>query len=545
MAKRIIVIAFIALLTLSLSHYDVSAAVLAKIKVEKEVTFRQGYIVVNTLVEVLNGDSDIWSFKLPSDYREKLIYVAAIIGGEIVPVKVAWNSFIVTFSKPYPKFKIIEIYKLDMKFEERTVKISFPLIITPREAIGDAYIRVKTPVKDYAIESPAYLNKTDVGAVANLTLASPGETDIVSLTFYQVDLAWFSIPKLNRTVIIESTDEATFIDEYIIANGVGGRLEYVNLELPLNATIKRLEGFIGPYTGRGGDGAFHTWKEDNKTMVSISLRSPLLRRGEKEYLKVVYSVPIKTEDNILEIPAYHSSGLLIENYEIVIKITGDGELVDLTPRFVKFVEDYKVIGLQHKGVLLDDIPSGNPYVKLKVSLNLSVKMRPYIILGAFSLILALIAVAFVQRARAVKIEAKKAVKIEAPEELVKELRDLYVEKTRLYEALVEAKVGKLTAKISRQVYRQKVARISSKRKNLDRRIAELKNKIGKVPLLEEVEKIFHEIEMEMGKFEDINTRYRRGEMSKRAFKEEIENLKEKIERKTSKIHSRLSALEIE
>ena len=74
MAKRIIVIAFIALLTLSLSHYDVSAAVLAKIKVEKEVTFRQGYIVVNTLVEVLNGGSDIWSFKLPSDYRETVSY---------------------------------------------------------------------------------------------------------------------------------------------------------------------------------------------------------------------------------------------------------------------------------------------------------------------------------------------------------------------------------------------------------------------------------------------------------------------------------------
>jgi len=547
MAKRAIpiIIVLVILMAILTSSYSVLAPGLAKVKIRKKATLKNGYVVIDATIEVVNGSLSVLSFKIPLEYREKLIYIRATAGQENLPIKVTWNEIIIILPKMYQSIRVTEIYELGMEFEETTVKLLFPLTVTPREALGDAYIEVKTPVKSFLIDSPAYLNKTDSVAVANLSLVAPGKTDIAALSFYQADLLWFSVIQLNRTIIIENSNEVVFVDEYLIENNVGGKLEHINLQLPPNATIKRLEGLVGVYTGRGGDGAFYTWVEENKTMTSISLRSVLWKRGEREYLKVVYSLPVKFEEDTLKIPAYHSSGLPIDNYNIVVKIAGDGQLLGLTPRFVKFADGYRIIGLQNKGLLLDEIPVEDPYITLKVYLDPTLKIRPYLVLGAFSFILALIAIAFVQRSRAVEVEVKRTVKIEAPEEVLKEAKDLYEEKIKLLEDLAEAKIRRLTAKISRQLYRQKVAKINSKRKTLESKISKLRERIGKAPLLDEIERMLHEVERKIDKFEDAYSKYRRGEISKKAFKEEIEKIREEIEAITSKIYSRLSALEIE
>ncbi len=546
MAKRAIsIIMVVILIAVLASSYSALAPGLAKVKIRKEATLKNGYVSIDTTIKIVNGSLSVLSFRIPIEYREKLIYVRATAERENLPVKVTWSEIVIILPRPYQNIRITEIYELGMEFEETTVKLLFPLTVTPREALGDAYIEVKTPVKSFLIDSPAYLNKTDSVAIANLSLIAPGKTDIAALSFYQADLLWFSVVQLNRTIIVENENEVVFVDEYLIENNVGGKLEHITIELPLNATIKRLEGLVGIYTGRGGDGAYYTWVENNKTMASISLRSILWKRGEREYLKVVYSLPIKLEENTLRIPAYHSSGLLIENYNIIVKIAGDGQLLDLTPRFVKFADGYRIIGLQNKGSLLDEIPINNPYVTLKVHLDPTLKIRPYLILGAFSFTLALIAIAFVQKSKTAKIEVKKIVKIEAPKEVLKEAKDLYEEKVKLLEDLVEAKIKRLTAKISRQLYRQKVAKINSRRKTLENKISRLRERIEKAPLLDEIERMLHEVERKIDKFEDIYSRYRRGEVSKKAFREEMEKVREEIEAITSKIYSRLSALEIE
>jgi len=546
MAKNIITIIIIAvLIAVSINCYNALAPGLTNVEIRKRVTLKQGYVIIDTDIEVLNGSLNVLSFKLPLEYREKLIYVRATAGGRDLPVKTTWNEIIIILPEASRNIRLTEIYELNMEFEENTVKLQFPLTVMPREAIGDAYIEVKTPVKSYLVDSPTYLNKTDETAVANLTLAPPGKTDIATLTFYQADLLWFSIVQLNRTIIVEKNDEVVFVDEYLVENMVGGKLDHITLQLPLNATIKRLEGSVGVYTGRGGDGAFYTWTEENKTMASISLRSALWRRGEKEYLKIVYSLPVRFEEDVLRIPAYHSSGLPIESYKIIIKIAGDGRLLDSTPSFVRFLNGYRIIGLQDRGLLLDDILTENPFVTLRVHLNPTLKIKPYLILGTFSFILALVAAAFVQKMRTIETEVKKLVKIDAPKETLKEIKELYTEKVKLLENLAKVKVERLTAKVSRQVYKQKVARINSKRKNIENRISELRGRIGKAPLFDEIEEIFHEIEGKIDKFENIYAKYRRGEISKKGFREEIEKIREEIEEVASKIYARLSRLEIE
>ena len=521
---------------------------ITNVKIKKEIIFKPGYVVANTTITVLNGSLNVLSYKIGEDVKS-LLYVAVFAGDEVIEAKINWNGFYIVLPRDYKTFNLIEVYNVTMDYENDTVKIRFPLTITPREASGDAYIKVESPASNFAINYPPYFNKTALGAIANLTAVKPGTVDVFSISFYQSDLFWVKPVSLNRTVILEGYDEAVFVEEYIFENMLDSKSERVTLTLPLNATVKSVEGSTGRYTGRGGDGSYYRWLEKNHTMLTITFRSPLFRRGERIYVKVTYSIPVKAKDNTIIVPVYHSSGLLLENYRVLIKIAGEATLKDIVPKSIEVEGYYTVFELRSLGILISEKPY-NPNIEINAIINPSFKLKPYILLGLFAFVLALVGIVFVRKTKTIEIKTEEIIKKEVAPETINKAADLYAQKIRLYENLATLKIKRLNDEISRRAYKQRLARIRSQIKNLNQKIDYTKASIKEISkkTYEFLNQIDHEygiLESKIGELDRIEASYRRGELSKKAYREKIAAEKEEIDNVIAKIYGKITLLKTE
>ncbi|MCD6458690.1 MAG: hypothetical protein J7K82_07545, partial [Thermoproteales archaeon] len=121
---------------------------------------------------------------------------------------------------------------------------------------------------------------------------------------------------------------------------------------------------------------------------------------------------------------------------------------------------------------------------------------------------------------------------------------------RLYENLATLKIKRLNDEISRRAYKQRLARIRSQIKNLNQKIDYTKASIKEISkkTYEFLNQIDHEygiLESKIGELDRIEASYRRGELSKKAYREKIAAEKEEIDNVIAKIYGKITLLKTE
>ncbi len=547
MEWRVPLLILVAILTsYSLSCYAAPSS--ATITLRKRIEVFPGYAVANSTV-VLNGTLDELTFEIPEG--GEVLYACAVLeDGTVVPAKIGESEISVDVPPGVQTLRLVEFYRIGISAAENNVSLALPLIISPKEGATDVYLSVDVPTEAFEIVAPTYLNRSGSVVFLNATGFEPGRSDVLKLAVEPGALRWVVPERLERTILVEATGRVVLVDEFLLTNVAGGAVEEVEFKLPANASVLEVEGALGPYTGRGGAGSYRTRARADYLVLQVDLRAPPKRVGERAYIRISYEVPPERGDGVLVLPAFHSDGMLIEDYEIRLKIEGSGKLVGLKPVSEYDEGDYHVLVLPRTGLLLDGVPGRDPSIELEASLNLLAEYKPYLIVAvSAALLIACLAILYRVLPRKRVEEAKREVLVAGiPAEIREELVSVYEKKLDLFEYVLRAKEERADGKISRREYRQRMERARRRRASLDERLREVRARAeealgARLEVLDEISEIEREIDSKLAQLSVLEDERRRGRIELAKYRERRRELKREIEALCDLARSKIASIE--
>ena len=202
MEWRVPLLILVAILTsYSLSCHAAPSS--AAITLRKRIEVFPGYAVANSTV-VLNGTLDELTFEIPEG--GEVLYACAILeDGAVIPAKIAESEISIDIPPGVQTLRLAEFYRVETSAMETGVSLALPLIISPREAVADVYLRIDIPTEAFEIVAPAYLNKSGSVVFLNATGFEPGRSEVLKLAVEPGALGWVVPERLERTILVEAT----------------------------------------------------------------------------------------------------------------------------------------------------------------------------------------------------------------------------------------------------------------------------------------------------------------------------------------------------
>ena len=369
--------------------------------------------------------------------------------------------------------------------------------------------------------------------VKNALTITPGTAELLTNGTYIIE-EWV------RKISIDPWDAISGSDYYLIFNNQSEEIRQVSLVLPINASDISVRDAYGEYK-TGTNILFR----ENYIQVDVTLRKPL-NPGERNEFLIAYKLPPSEflvskswQDYVLELDLAKPENWTVNKFSLMISLPEGAELKDLSDASFEVKKEglsLKIILTEH-----DVVKFHNPHIVLEYQYFIFWKIfRPLI----WAIVLASLGtvVFFVRKSTRPAVTA-----VTAPPNILEEFIKVYEERRRLYVNLQSLQKQFRRGKISRKRLKLRKESLDRRLAALNKRLMELKEQISTLSkqyreMLRDLETAEAEIEMLNTNIEQVEARFRRGEISADARKkliDEYNSIKRRAEGRISEILLRL------
>jgi len=350
----------------------------------------------------------------------------------------------------------------------------------------------------------------------------------------------YIIEEWVRKISIDPWDAISSSDYYLIFNNQSEEIRQVSLVLPINASDISVRDAYGEYK-TGTNILFR----ENYIQVDVTLKKPLNPRERNEFL-IAYKLPPSEflvskswQDYVLELDLAKPENWTVNKFSLMISLPEGAELKDISD--VSF--EIKKEGLSLKIILTEHnvVKFRNPHIVLEYRYFILWKIfKPLI----WAVVLASLgAVVFFVR----KSTRPAVTTVTAPPDILREFIKVYEERRRLYVDLQSLQRQFRRGKISRKRLKLRKKSLDQRLAALNKRLMELKEQISALAeqyreMLRDLETAEAEIEMLNTNIEQVEARFRRGEISadtRKKLIDEYNGIKRRAEGRISEILLRL------
>ncbi|RLF06663.1 MAG: hypothetical protein DRK00_01035 [Thermoprotei archaeon] len=455
-----------------------------------------------------------------SGHVDKLVYAVASAGGSLYEGEVEGEVLRFRFGKAVGEVNIVLVLKC-ANATGRVLELEAPLPLAPLGyASNYTLVLWNLPSEPNVVNSTISLGRGFSEKWTHYLRGNgsspPGGLGFVKLYSY-ITTPSPIIARVNRTIVIEEGGKATIIDNFTLVGLLNEPSGTLVLSYPSTVQVEAVEGPLGPYPPNG----YSVKTLDEETRVTIKLRAPPYRAGDRAYVWVKLRAPLRREGARYEIPAFLGVGHYIPLLKLRVKVRGRAEFQGLNPLREWVEGDYRVYDLgSFKLVDEKHAPALMAIVELA-------PQRPPLYIVATLILAAAAAAGYFLRGR--RLEGRKEAVVEALE-TTPELVGILEERRRLIESLMDNWRRLEEGKLSRHAYRQIYSRLRRREEELRRRAVAIARELPQAAeKLSEFDKAVSTALSRLSRMEELLRRAGRGLIEKREYKRRVTELEREFD----------------
>ena len=510
----------------------------AEVSVIKEAKVESGYIVVRTTVASQKLSFTRLVFNL-TGVKEKLVAAYTLTEEGKTLARVEGDMLVFPIPGARSKVELVEVYADVMRYTPRGIEVTVPLALSPVGLASRVNVTVKLPTVHVRPIEPANLSLTELGDVEFSALVEGGNITVIRLAIDPTRVGLLVVEHIERTIIIGSSSHAVFYDNLSLIGISATRASSLTLKLPLDAEIVEVRGPVAAYPEDPLRG-YTVKTEDNATVLTVRLRAPPVKYGDRASITVAYKVNMTWSGSECLVPAYIAPGPPVVNYTVTLKVRGSFDYVKPPPQSTYRQGDYSVAILSQVGPLFEDLKGGVVIGGLNVS-ERELPLRA-IIVGLLAALLSGV-LAFVYSRRVPVAEEVKSVEEEQRLKLSRIIR----KRVETLEGMLSAWSSYTEGKISWQTYRQRVSALQRREESLGREARKLARAVTlsekAKSLLSDLDDAVRRFQRTLKSMEKTAYSYRRGLLSKSEYRSRLNSLYKQLEDSVEKAYSIAASLE--
>ncbi|MCD6357816.1 MAG: hypothetical protein J7L75_04485 [Thermoproteales archaeon] len=451
----------------------------------------------------------------------EVVYAVASAGGSLYEGEVGEGVLRFEFGEPVEAVNIVLVIKC-VNVTGRVLELEAPLPLAPLSHASSYTLLLRNlPSEPNVVNSTISLGKGFSEKWGHYLRGNgsspPGGLGLVKLYSY-ITTPSPLIARVERTIIIEEGDKATIIDNFTLVGLLDEPSRTLTLTYPSTVQVGAVEGLLGPYPPNG----YSVKALDEGVRVTIRLRAPPYKAGDKAYVWVKLHATLRNEGGRYEIPAFLGLGHYVPLLEVRVKVRGSAEFQGLKP-LEEWVEgDYRVYDFGSFKLVDDEHAPA-----LTATLKLAPQRPPLYVAAAVVLIAMTAAAGYFLRGRRIE-ERREAVvaALEAPPELV----GILEERRRLIESLMDNWRRLEEGKLGRHAYRQIYSRLKRRENELRRRAAALARELPQAAeRLSEFDRAASAAFSRLSRMEELLRRASRGLIERREYRRRIAELEKEFD----------------
>ena len=536
-------------------------------KVNRKVELKYGVYIFIYDTFSLKGSGTIDSFYvgLPYEYKENLLYCyayepsnpleiwetefsdTAIHAPGLRWIKIHFPSAVELSSENPYNFTMVSILKNAIYEEKINITRKFTLDFPPYPGLtkkaelfeGSVILPLKINItaKSEAF-SEASVSNTSSNTIMDYTVENleaftytPGLITFVTLETMQRIV----LHELEREVSFDAAGNVKVSDAYYITNKGLDEVKSVDIAFPRNSSDLVAWDEFGKPTVKP------TLKDEEQNIYSVQMEPPLQPNDSRRF-RVSYTLPKEiyveqkgTLEFSFNMTFFENANLLAEKFSVTVVLPEGAQMLDVESTAF----DYSSV---HRKVFSDSVsytfnsPAtmlNKPKISLAYRYNLLwVSFRPILWIGA-ALALTYV-VALIWQRRKLK-PAVVAPMVGVSVEVLRRFVDAYEEKKRVSSELEALKVSVEKGKIPRRRYKIRRRTLENRLSTLNKRIATLKEQLRRsgaryadaIGQLEVAETELETVEVDIQR---IEARYRRGEVSRSAYRKLLDEYRKRKEK---------------
>ena len=453
-----------------------------------------------------------------SAYARAVEYAVAAAGG--VTARGVLNGSLVTFDFGRPTAGAsVWIVLRALNASGFVATLTAPLPLAPLEAgaanasftvwgIPSDPLDVKSGINLSRGYSPDRLNY-----LRGNTTARPGSLEVVEVQLSASGLTP-AVERLVRVVVVEP-GSLTILDNYTLLGLAGQGASDVTFTYAAGLDLKSVKGLVAPYPPT----LYSATRTCNSTVVRVSLIAPPQSAGDRAYVQLELSMPLRREGGAVEIPAFIGVGRYVPDARVLVKVRGTATFRGLNPVREWQEGDYRVYELGVFKLLGEGL---EPRVYAEVALA---PRAPTGYVAVSALLAAAAATAYLLHTRTRKESAAPA---PAAAVVRGEFSAALRERVSNIEALVDAWDRYSAGRLSRQAYRQLVSKLKRREEELKKRCREEASAEAAAQTLEKADKLVSEILSRLSKLEEAKLSMERGTLQRKEGKKLLNELRSSV-----------------
>ena len=485
-----------------------------------DVVLDPPYLVEQLRMELTKPTSTL-RFNL-SGYTDRVELALASTGEYLVEGRVEGNFTVFEFTSPVSKVDVVFVFR-NVTISGRLVVLELPLLLAPLDVAANYTVLVhELPSEPNIANSTVSLGKGFSEDWRHYLrgngTAEPGSLGLARLYTYLIDPSP-KVDRLDRTVLVESYGEAVVIDNMTLVGVAEGPSTRLELAYPPYCEVVEVRGILGPYPPT----SYRVTRSNESLKLSITLRAPPYKVGDRTYLEVVLRVRLEKIGEVYMLPAFMGIGHYVPRLHVRVNVRGEAVFEGIKP--VERVEgEFTVYELGNFKLI-------NELYGIKISASFKLRPRPippYIPAGMAVAVIVAVA-GYLMRSRGLREEKEAVIEALKP---ASELVELLEERRRLLESMIENWRKLEERSLSRHAYRQVASRLRRREEELRRATRNLlKKESGEVVrMVREFDIRATRVINNVSRMEDLLRRAGRGLISKRDYRREVSVLEKEVEK---------------
>lgn len=474
------------------------------------------FLVEEVEIEGLEAASKL-TFNL-STYAQAVEYAAAMVNGAVVQGSVSGHLLIFDFGHPVTSAKARVVFRA-LNVSDTVAALAVPLPLAPLEAnVANVSFTVwGIPSEPFDLVSNLNLSRGYSPDLLHYfkgaATSSAGGFEVVKARFGASGLAP-AVERLVRIVVVEP-GSITILDNFTLLGLAERGGADVTFTYAASLDLKSVKGLVTPYPPT----LYSVSRTGNSTIVRISLIAPLKSAGDRAYVQLEFSAPLRWEGKDVEIPVFVGVGRYISEARILVKLRGAASFRELSPIREWQEGEYRVCELGIFKLLGENAKTN---IRAEVTFAPHAPTR-YVAVGA--LLAAITALAFLLHSKARRGAAAPAPVVVVASEFSTALR----ERVSNIRALVSAWDRYSEGKLSRQAYRQLASKLKRKEEDLKGKCKERASTEVEVRALERFDELVREILSRLSKLEEAKHDMERGALPRKEGRKVLSELRDGVE----------------
>lgn len=485
------------------------------------------FIVESLDVELASPSSSL-AFNV-SLAKRVLEYAVATAEGVAASGVLHGDALLFNFSRPVSSAKVWLVFRaLNVSYGSAELAVPLPLAPLGVGPLNASFTVWDLPSQPLEVVSRFNVSKGFSPELQNFlsgnATVEAGALEVIKVSFSATNLPP-AIERLVRVIVVEP-EALTVLDNYTLVGVAAEGASNVTFVYAADLELKGVRGLIGPYPP-----TYYSFTRLNgTTKVQLSLLAPPYEAGDRTYVELELTAPLKRADGALLLPALVAVGRYVPDMRVLVKVRGSAVFHGIAPAGEHQDGDYRVYELE-VGKFLGE--GEEPFVKADVAFTPRAPTR-YAALGA--LLVAFAAFAYLAFS---KMKREGTAASAPPVAVVLESGALDVLKDRVAnaEALLEVWEKYDAGKLSAQAYRQAVSRLRKREMELRRRCREAVSNSELIEKINEFDRVIDEIFSKLSEMEEAKRNIEKGALPRREGRKRLDGLRNEVEELLDKLHS--------